>query len=107
AKKIVLVLWIVFFPKLTEPVASFKTLLTGSKRTAETFTHAPWLLPDKYSMKQLGWGIRSATTEQDKVLVAGYGAQIQVYSERISPTIYFDADAIKSKMERTRFKQDL
>ncbi len=103
AKKIVWILWIVFIPKLTEPATSFKSLLTGFKKTNETSAAAP----DTHSTKMLGRWIRSATTPEDKVFVAGYGAQVQVYSERISPTIYFDNDALKTPIEKARFKQDL
>ena len=103
AKKIVWIMWIVFIPKLTEPATSFKSLLLGFKKTNETSSAAP----EPHSTKVLGRWIRSATTPEDKVFVAGYGAQVQVYSERISPTIYFDNDALKTQTEKARFKQDL
>ena len=41
----------------------------------------------------------------NKILVAGYGAQVQVYSERISPSIYFNAT--QTPLAKERFYRDM
>ena len=50
--------------------------------------------------KELGLWIRSTTNEQQKVFVAGYGARVQVFAERQSPTIYFNVTQTKIAKER-------
>ena len=49
-----------------------------------------WLMKMKILKKQIGLWIRHNTDPGEKVFIAGYGAQIQAYSERISPSIYFN-----------------
>jgi len=88
-KQILLGIWIVFFPKTIEPLFAIKRIfvsksshpVTGDKSTA---------IEDENLKKQIGLWIRDNTAPGDKVFIAGYGAQIQAYSERISPSIYFN-----------------
>ena len=44
----------------------------------------------KIRKKMIGLWIRNNTDAKEKVFVAGYGAQIQAYSERQSPSVYFN-----------------
>ena len=104
-RPILWVLWLVFVPKLSEPLIAAKALLSASNEHPEKCCLAPWPEPDNYARKRLGWWIRSATTPQEKVLVAGDGAQVQVYSERLSPSIYFNATG--TRIARIRFRNDL
>jgi hypothetical protein len=50
----------------------------------------PYIKPEEGDRKKLGLWIKSNTAMQEKVYIAGFGAQEQVYSERLSPSIYFN-----------------
>ncbi len=91
AKPLLIIIWITFFPKLLEPLVTFKKLITGHLITPEKYGVQPYIKPNEGARKQLGWWIRANTHTTDKVYVAGFGAQVQAYSERISPTVYFNA----------------
>ena len=62
-------------------------------------------MPDESASRQLGWWLKTNTKPSDKVLVAGYGTQVQAYSERVSPTIYFCAT--QTTLAKERFYKDL
>ena len=49
--------------------------------------------------------MRENTKEWDKVFVAGFGAQVQVYTERLSPTIYFNVT--QTRIAKERFFRDM
>jgi Dolichyl-phosphate-mannose-protein mannosyltransferase len=104
-KPVMLIIWIVFFPKLLEPLVNFKKLLGGVAEKPETFCQSPYPQPDDGIRKRLGSWVKSNTPEQERVLVAGFGAQVQVYSERLSPSIYFNATQTRAAKEK--FYQDL
>ncbi len=88
-KQILLGLWIVFFPKTFEPLFAVKKFF--NLKSSQGFTGKNQVVLDAESLKRLvGLWIRSKTIASDKVFVAGYGAQVQAYSERESPTIYFN-----------------
>jgi len=87
-KAIMLVTWIVFFPKLMEPLLNLKSLLSHRADTGVETCTQPYTWPDEGNRKKLGWWVRDHTTDQQKVFVAGFGAQIQAYSERRS--VYFN-----------------
>jgi 4-amino-4-deoxy-L-arabinose transferase-like glycosyltransferase len=89
-KQLLIVVWILFFPKLLEPLTNLKKILTGNADSPEISDNKPFTIPDEATRKKLGIWIKTHTNYQQKVFVAGYGAQVQVYSERISPTIYFN-----------------
>ena len=104
-RPLALILWLVFFPKTTEPLVALKALLSAPNEHPEQSCVAPYLPPDNYALKRLGWWIRGTTTPQDRVLVAGDGAQVQAYSERLSPGIYFNTT--ETLLARRRFRDDL
>jgi hypothetical protein len=89
AKQILLGIWIVFFPKTFEPLfAAKKLFISRNKQSMPDSITAR--LEDEGWKRKIGLWIRSKTFPNEKVYVAGYGAQIQVYSERVSPSVYFN-----------------
>jgi dolichyl-phosphate-mannose-protein mannosyltransferase len=104
---IAVILWVVFLPKPIEALAGFKALFKGSPTANVAYCEPPWPEPDNYARKKLAAWIKSSTAEQDRVFVAGYGAQVQVYSERLSPTVYFNADAMDTRITKAAFMHDL
>lgn len=89
---------ILFMPSLSEP---FSNLIFGNFHFSKTgYCHPPYSIPDEATRKRLGCWIRDHTKEHDKVFIAGYGAQVQVYSERISPTIYFNVTQTRIAKQR-------
>ena len=104
-KKVLLIIWICFSPKLVEPLLNFKRIFTGEFQKAENFCHEPFIQPDESADRQLGWWVKANTTVREKVFVAGYGSQVQVYSERVSPSIYFNAAL--TRIAKERFFHDL
>lgn len=88
-KMILLGIWVIFFPKTFEPLFALKKILI-SKTGQQNQNSRNTGFEDEYSKKTVGLWIRSNTLPGEKVYVAGYGAQIQLYSERVSPSIYFN-----------------
>jgi len=105
AKQLVIIIWLVFFPKLLEPLLNIQKIVSGYKDQTDTACHEPYDKPDEGSRKKLGWWIRDNTSPQDMVYVAGFGAQVQAYSERISPTIYFNVT--QTRLAKERFYSDM
>ena len=99
AKQILLGLWIVFFPKTFEPLFAFKRFFYSKNNLTKSDSQTP-VFEDENMKKQIGLWIRSNTVASEKVYVAGYGAQIQVYSERQSPSIYFNVTQTPSARRR-------
>jgi len=95
SKKMLLGVWILFLPKLIEPFANLKKVLTGKIDNLEIRKTNQFTIPDEATRKRLGIWVKTHTHVKDKVFIAGFGAQIQVYSERVSPTIYFNATQTK------------
>lgn len=87
-KPVMIITWIVFFPKLLEPVFNLKKLLYKKADQEMINDSPPYAWPDEETRKKLGWWVKNHTTERQKVYVAGFGSQIQVYSERQS--VYFN-----------------
>jgi len=87
-KQIMLGLWIVFFPKTFEPLLAVKKLF--SSKSNQRLNNNKAAFESENFKKLLGLWIRSKTLTSEKVFVAGYGAQIQAYSERVSPSCYFN-----------------
>jgi hypothetical protein len=88
-RKIMLGIWLVFFPKSFEPLFAIKRIFlskSGQFLSGEKTGSGE----DENLKKQIGIWIRDNTHPEEKVFVAGYGAQIQAYSERLSPSIYFN-----------------
>lgn len=102
---VLLVLWIVFFPNLSEQLVAAQRLLSNNNNPTQKFCAPPYTIPDEGTRKLLGQWVRDNTSAQDKVYVAGYGAQVQAYSERISPTIYFNVT--QTAAAKARFYSDM
>jgi hypothetical protein len=102
---VMLVIWVCFFPKLLEPLVTFKRVFFPEPFVAENYTHEPFMTPDENLSRQMGLWVRANTNLNDKVFVAGYGAQVQVYTERISPSIYFNAT--QTQIAKDRFYKDM
>lgn len=100
----ILLIWLVFFPKSLEPLQSFEKLLRDSQRTAQ-YCQSPYVIPDEGTRKKLGLWIRDQTSPADRVYVAGFGAQVQAYSERISPTAYFNVT--QTPIAKAQFYSDM
>ncbi len=103
-KHVMIVLWISFFPKSMEPVAGLKQLFLNQDKSDNL--HNANIAPheDDYAKKILGLWIRSNTALDTKVVVAGYGAIAQAYSERLSSSNYFNVTQTKTAKE-TYFKE--
>ncbi|MHB8208426.1 ArnT family glycosyltransferase [Mucilaginibacter sp.] len=89
-RQVMLIVWVCFLPKLVEPLVCFKRIFTGEFQKAENYCHEPYIIPDESASRQMGWWVKANTKSNQKVFVAGYGSQVQAYSERISPSIYFN-----------------
>jgi hypothetical protein len=89
-KQIMLGLWILFFPKTFEPLFAAKKLFTTKNNQSAANSGQPTAFEEEGLKRKIGLWIRSNTLSSEKVFVAGYGAQILSYSERISPTVYFN-----------------
>jgi len=97
-KPIVAIMWIAFFPKVLDPLFGLKKLIMPVSEDVEKYCHEPVKQTDD-AEKKLGLWIRSTTNEREKLFVAGYGARVQVYAERQSPTIYFNVTQTKMAKE--------
>jgi len=86
---VLLVIWVIFFPKTLEPLANLKKLILHQPNVEQEFCKAPYTRPDEESRKKLGWWVRDHTRADEKVYVAGFGSQVQVYSERQSVYFYY------------------
>ena len=99
-RKVMLMVWVCFSPKIVEPFLNFTRLFTGEFQKAENFCHEPYIQPDESASRQLGLWIKANTRTTEKVFVAGGGPQVQAYSERLSPSVHFSAGETKSARER-------
>jgi hypothetical protein len=88
-KMVLLGIWVVFFPKTFEPLIALKKLFV-SKTGQLKKTNPEMGFDEENSKKNVGLWIRANTPPSEKVYVAGYSAQIQLYSERVSPSVYFN-----------------
>jgi hypothetical protein len=87
-RQFLLGIWILFFPKSFEPLFAIKKfLLPGNPSSVKNKSVA---YDDENKKKDIGLWIRNNTDMNERVFVAGYGEQIQAYSERESPSIYFN-----------------
>jgi len=96
---------VIFLPRLSEALSNIKVLLGSSAFDKVSYCRPPYFIPDEGTRKKLGWWVRDNTTEKDRVLVAGFGAQVQVYTERLSPTVYFNVT--QTQIAKERFFVDL
>ena len=87
-RRFMLGIWILFFPKSFEPLFAIKKFfLPGNPSSVNKNSPA---YEDENKKKDVGLWIRNNSDVKEKVFVAGYGAQIQAYSERLSPSVYFN-----------------
>jgi len=104
-KRVMLIIWVCFSPKIVEPLLNFQRLFTGEFQFAKNYCHEPFIPPDESASRQLGQWVKANTSPQEKVFVAGGGPQVQAYSERVSPSIYFTAT--QTRIAKVRFYQDM
>jgi hypothetical protein len=87
-RQVLLGIWILFFPKSFEPLFAIKKLfMPGNLSSTNNRTPA---FEDENKKKDIGLWLRNQSAPDEKLFVAGYGAQIQAYSERQSPSAYFN-----------------
>lgn len=104
-KRVLLILWICFFPKLLEPLVNLKKLIIPPSQKKESYCEGPAVQPDELRSKKLGQWLKFNTQAHQTVFVAGFGATVQTYSERISPSIYFNAT--QTAIAKKRFFDDM
>jgi len=97
-KPIMLILWLVFFPKIIEPLVGLKKLIKPSPEGPEKYCQLQQT--NENAEKNLGLWIKANTKKEQQVFVAGFGARVQAYSERQSPSIYFNVTQTKIAQER-------
>lgn len=103
SKTALVVLSLFFFPKTLEPLAGLKRILLGKKAIAENCGE-PYT-ENEDAKKAMGLWIKANTNTYEKVLIAGDAAQVQVYSERLSPSIYFNVT--ETHAAKKRFFKDI
>ncbi len=99
-----LVLSLAFFPKSFEPVFAFRKLFQQNPAQVVADCKPPYR-QDEALKRELGLWIKANTALNDKVFVAGYGAEVQAYSERLSPTVYFNVT--QTPLAKKRLYEDL
>jgi len=87
---LMIIVWICFFPKTLEPLWGLKKTFRSVIIPPKTFCDNPKAVTDEEAEKRLGKWIKTVTADTDLVYVAGYGARVQLYSERVSPALYFN-----------------
>jgi hypothetical protein len=85
-----IIVWICFFPKTLEPLWGIRKTFRSVIIPPNTYCDNPTVITDEEAERRLGKWIRTVTTDTDLVYVAGYGARVQLYSERVSPALYFN-----------------
>lgn len=104
-KALLILVWICFSPKIIEPLIGFKKWLTGASDESLYYCKPDMLQSNEEAEKKLGLWIKQHTAPGDPVYIAGFGARVQVFSERISPTIYFNITQTQSA--KTQLFHDL
>ncbi len=104
-RNVLIVIWIVFFPKVTEPLYGLKKLFVPPADRSTELCAPPFARTDERSEEKLGLWIKANTQPTDKLLVAGYGARVQLFADRLSPTIYFNVT--QTTRAKGRFIQDI
>ncbi len=105
AKPIMIMVWICFFPKIMEPLFSLKKMIFNSAEIKTDYCTGENKQPDDDSKKMLGLWIKANTAKEDQVMIAGYSAIVQAYSERLSPSIYFNVT--QTPKAKKRFNTDI
>ena len=99
-KPVIIIIWIVFFPKLLNTLIDLKHLISPAADTNDKLCTQPYQQVDDHSKKELGLWIKLNTNPKEQVFVAGYGSIVQAYSERLSPTIYFNITQTETAKKR-------
>jgi len=99
-----LLIIILFFPSTSELFANVRIILNKTK-PSHVYGRIPYINPDEGDRKLLAEWVKQHTKTNDMVLVHSYGTQIQVYSERLSPTVYFSIN--RTPFAKDRFYKDL
>ena len=99
-KPVIIIIWIVFFPKLLNTLIDLKHLISPAADTNDKLCVQPYRQVDDNSKKELGLWIKLNTNPEEQVFVAGYGSIVQAYSERLSPTIYFNITQTETARKR-------
>ena len=99
-KPVLIIVWICFFPKLINPFIDLKLFIFPPKNISEKLCTQPYQEPGDNAKKLLGEWINSNSAAGDKIYVGGYGAIVQAYSNRLSPTIYFNVTQTKIAKEK-------
>jgi hypothetical protein len=104
-KQVLVIVWICFFPKLLEPLVNLKKIFIKQPIKTAMYSREPYTQPDESVSKQLGLWLKANTKPDKKVFVAGYGATVQTYSERLSPSVYFNVT--QTGIAKQRFFKDM
>ncbi|MFI5155571.1 MAG: ArnT family glycosyltransferase [Chitinophagales bacterium] len=104
-KAMLVSIWILFTPKTIEPFIAFRNIFQKKPLEPDKYCRDPKLIVNDQAKKELGLWIRAKTGNEEKVLVAGYGALVQAYAERVAPSIYFNAT--QTGIAISRFCTDL
>jgi hypothetical protein len=89
SRQIYLGMWIMFFPKTFEPIYAIKNYFISGDGQKNNYGKMN-SFDGPGSKRLVGLWIKSRSASNAKVYVAGYGSEIQVYSERVSPAQYFN-----------------
>ncbi|AYL98893.1 ArnT family glycosyltransferase [Mucilaginibacter celer] len=92
------------FPRMEEAVRNAKIVL-GEAPFKFSYGTVPYINPPEGDRKLLGRWVRDNTRPTDLVLVHSFGTQVQAYSERVSPSTYFNIT--QTPFAKARFKHDL
>lgn len=104
-RRVMIIIWVSFSPKLLEPFVNAGKIFSYQPANPADYCHEPYILPDEAACKSMGQWVKANTTPGEKVFVAGWGAQVQAYSERLSPSIYFNAT--QTRIAKDRFYKDI
>lgn len=101
---LLIIVWVLFFPKVIEPYWGVKKWIRPPAIAPGSFCTTGTIQASEEAEKQLGLWIKANTKKTDKVYIAGFGARVQVFSERLSPTRYFNVTQT-TKAKETLFKE--
>jgi hypothetical protein len=96
------IIWICCSPKSLE---SIFVLTLDESVHPEIYCKEPYIQPDDKAAKRLGQWIKTNTAPNDKVYIAGFGAEVQAYCERLSPSVYFNVT--QTAIAKARLYQDM
>jgi len=99
-----LLLCVLFFPSVTEQINNVR-ILAGKTPPQNVYGVKPYTNPSEGDRKLLAAWVKQHTRATDLVLVHSYGTQIQCYSERLSPSVYFCIN--RTPLAKKRFYRDM